>query len=172
MPTHGGQVTDQISLRFELQKHGWADLYLKVDSRSLVLDSISYGTEALPDLARAALNIATGGSRAIVRFDSEPAEWRLVFTRNPLAPGRTSLDIKILRLPDISRELPDKAGYSVLETQCDPDEFARAVLECVQGVKEKYGADGYRQRWKGGLGSECFPTEALTALETVVSMRE
>ncbi|HKP77753.1 MAG TPA: hypothetical protein VJU34_01360, partial [Phenylobacterium sp.] len=70
-----------VAVTFDLRTHGWATCLLKIGNAELLMDGISYTTDVLGDLVRAALMIASGGQQAACSFDREPAEWRLLLSR-------------------------------------------------------------------------------------------
>ena len=59
---------------------------------------------------------------------------------------------------------PDDEGTVAFEAECDPDDFAHAALAVGQGVLQRYGMDGYNQRWIMNV----FPLRSFRALETAL----
>ena len=103
------------------------------------LAAFDYCSDALGDLVRAALIIATSGWRAEVFFDGEPREWRLLIGAyadiNP--PKWTDSRLRVF---DVA---PGSEDNTTFEASCSPDSFIRAVLMAAQAVWDQYGADGY-----------------------------
>jgi hypothetical protein len=71
------EMADEVAIDYQLGQHGWSQFRLTVGDASTVVGDFGYCTDALGDLVRAALLVATSGARAEVSFDGEPTEWRL-----------------------------------------------------------------------------------------------
>jgi hypothetical protein len=71
-------MSEKVCIQYELGQHGWSSFRLIIGVASIVVGPFGYCTDALGDLVRAALMIATSGVRAEVSFDAEPMEWRLI----------------------------------------------------------------------------------------------
>src|SRR6516165_8037456 len=72
-------LADQgVHIDFHFRGVGWADIHLRVHDKETTINGISYTTDALGDLLRAALMTATGAWTASASFDGEPYESRLV----------------------------------------------------------------------------------------------
>jgi len=67
-----------VSINYDLGRHGWSNFKLTVGDVAVEVGPFGYCTDALGDLVRAALMLATSDYRAEVSFDGEPREWRLV----------------------------------------------------------------------------------------------
>ena len=74
----GEAMSEKVCIQYELGKNGWSNFRLNVGTASVVVGPFGYCTDALGDLVRAALMIASSGWRAEVSFDGEPMEWRLI----------------------------------------------------------------------------------------------
>jgi hypothetical protein len=154
------------SVEFRVTGAGWADLVLQFDDKSLTLRGISYTTDALGDLVRAALMIATGAYSAQVSFDNEPGEHRLVLTSHlDAASGKGPVSIVALELADLYAASPNADGHQTFIADCEALDFGRAVLACAHSAQESFGAT---YDW-GGNG---FPVSALRALEIALVTRD
>ena len=71
-------MSEEVSIDYQLGQHGWSRFRLTVGTASITVGPFGYCSDALGDLVRAALMIATSGLRAEVPFDGEPTEWRLI----------------------------------------------------------------------------------------------
>src|SRR6185312_2319561 len=71
-------MSEKVCIEYEVGQHGWSKFRLNVGTAAVVVGPFGYCTDALGDLVRAALMIATSGWRAEVSFDAEPMEWRLI----------------------------------------------------------------------------------------------
>ena len=164
-------MPEDVSIDYELGRNGWSQFRLTVGTASVVVGPFGYCSDALGDLVRAALMIATSGWRAEVSFDAEPMEWRLLIGAyvDP-GPRWTDFRLRVLTFPSLDfPPIPEHDGNKVFEVECSPDSFVQAVLGAAQDVWDRYGADGYDQIWGGPRG---FPVRALSALKTAVSVRE
>jgi hypothetical protein len=72
------EISDPVSIAFRLTGHGWARFTLRIGHAAIEVGAFGYCTDALGDLVRAALMIATSGRYAEASFDGEPREWRLL----------------------------------------------------------------------------------------------
>ena len=166
-----GNLLDEVSIDYQLGQHGCSKFRLTVGAASVVVGRFGYCTDALGDLVRAALMIATSGWRAEASFDGEPVEWRLIAGSywDPTRQDWTDFRLRILQFPFVTPHKPESDGHKVFEAPCTPDSFVRAVLRAAQAVWEEYGADGYDRLWGGPCG---FPLRALSALKEAMSVQE
>ena len=120
-----------VSVTFDLGRNGWGSVRLRVGEREILIDAVSYTTDALGDLARMALATAVGERRAACSFDGEPVESRIlaerVWSPDPTPPFR----VRVLDFADFYADAPDEAGQELFAEECDPNDFARAVLDAV-----------------------------------------
>jgi hypothetical protein len=163
-------LTDEVYIDYQLGKNGWSRFQLSVGTDSIAIGPFGYCTDALGDLVRAALVIATSGLTAEVSFDAEPMEWRLIAGPYPALPDWADFSLRVLTFPDANGPaLPQADGNKLFEAQCTPESFVRAVLKAAEAVWDEYGADGYDRVWGGPCG---FPLRALTALKAATSIQE
>jgi hypothetical protein len=164
----GDAVTEVVFIDYRLGKNGWSSFQLSVGTASVVVGPFGYCTDALGDLVRAALTIATSGLRAEVSFDAEPMEWRLIAGPFPALPGWTDFRLRVCTFPDASGR-PEAEGYTLFEAECSPESFVQAVLRVAQAVWDEHGIDGYDKAWGGPCG---FPLRAFAALKAAISVQE
>lgn len=160
-------VSEDVSIEFRLTGAGWGDLLLQFGPKSFVLEGVSNTTDALGDLLRAALMIATGAWTARASFDREPCEWRLIIGSvfDP-AQWRRGFWVRVFEFPDIYKNLPDEQGDLAFEAQCDERSFTEAVLNAAKRFQEVYGPQEYD--W----GNNPFPLRAQRALETALTVTD
>ena len=157
-----------IRVDFSLRDAGWASCRIAVGEKSYTFESISYLTDALDDLLRAALMVATGSPSYTFHFEDEPGESRWILrTGLDNEQRREYLEITILEFDDAFQNQPIEKGKPVFNAKCAPDQFAYAVYETANIIWEKFGADGYDRKWTGQCG---FPIRAFKALETALSL--
>jgi hypothetical protein len=161
-------MTEVVSIDYQLGKNGWSSFQLSVGTASVVVGPFGYCTDALGDLVRAALTIATSGLRAEVSFDAEPIEWRLIAGPYPALPGWTDFSLRVLTFPDASGR-PEAEGHKLFEADCLAESFVHAVLSAAEKIWDEHGTDGYNRDWGGPCG---FPLRALTALKVAISTQE
>ena len=148
-----------VSINFDSINTGWAHITLRAGGQSYVFSGASYTTDALGDLVRAALMIATGAYSTRFSFDSEPMEWRVILTSlfdQCIATGSISIDI--LTFADISAHAPDDAGNRQFRADCPALDFARAALACARAIEADYEWATYP-----------FPETAVRALEAALA---
>jgi hypothetical protein len=165
-------MSDEVCVDYELGQHGWSHFRLAVGTASVDVGPFGYCSDALGDLVRAALMIATSGRRAEVSFDGEPTEWRLIvgLHLDATQSGWTDFRLRVLTFPSASYPpSPEAEGSNVFEARCCSDSFVEAVLKAAQKVWDEYGAAGYDRLWGGPCG---FPLRALSALRAAVSVQE
>jgi hypothetical protein len=154
-----------VVVRFDLGTHGWATCLLKIDDAELLMDGISYTTDALGDLVRAALMIASGGQQAECSFDREPAEWRLLLSRQwSGVTNEMTFHVRVLELDDFYREAPTDTATECFAAVCAPNVFARTVEQTALEVLKAHGAEKYLEDW-----GTPFPHKALSALTAALA---
>ena len=158
---------DAVSIEFAITGPGWADLKFHIGSREYVADGVSYTTDVLGDLLRAALMIATGGCTARASFDGEPMETRLIIGNDwDRSEWRKRFRVRVFTARDIYEKTPDEACDLVFEAECDERAFLSAVATAATDILNRYGTDGYPW-W-----DMPFPMRALRALETALVTEE
>jgi hypothetical protein len=154
-----------VSIAYDLGQHGWSSFQLTIGDRAMDIGPFGYCTDALGDLVRAALLIATSDYRVEVRFDGEPREWRLVVDEG----WKPELRLRVLTFDSINAERLETDGELAIEGHVTADDFARAVQTMAQGIWDTYGAKGYNEAWTGRQG---FPLRGLKALDAALSYDE
>jgi len=158
-----------ISIDYDLGRSGWSKFTLTVGDRSTKVGAFSYCTDALGDLVRAALAMATGADRAEVRLDLEPDQQWLIFQRANRSSGLGgSCSVTVLELEELDG-LPQRPGRALLEATARVETMARAVADAAQAVWDRHGADEYNTLWMGDRG---FPLSALRALQCALEVED
>jgi hypothetical protein len=158
-------LADQgVHIDFHFRGVGWADIHLRVHDKETTINGISYTTDALGDLLRAALMTATGAWTASASFDGEPYESRLVLLCGNWDSGkwRQGFFVRVLNFADIYQKQPDEEGIVSFVAECTGREFAIAVIELGNRILDK-GIQNYA--W----GDMPFPMRALRALEAALA---
>lgn len=161
-------MVNPVSVDYQIEQHGWASFTLTVDDLRVEVGAFGYCTDALGDLIRAALMVATDGSFASVSFDAEPKEWRVLLgTKGSWSTPPDPIPLRVKTFPDAGACLPESEGVTVFEAEVHRNEFARAILAAAQKVLEHHGADGYAKAWN--FTFDRYPLRALRALETALT---
>jgi hypothetical protein len=166
-----GQVTQSASIDYKLGQYGWSSFDLTIGAASVNVGEFGYCSDALGDLVRAALMIATSADYAEVSFDGEPQEWRLILDeRSRPTVSLPEVRIRVLVFPDASPRSPEEQGNTIFEARCTVDAVAGAVQAAAQTVWDQYGAEGYNKAWLPILNG--FPLRAMHALSAALSTQE
>ncbi len=164
-------MTCPVFINYIIKEHGWASFRLKVEETEVEVGEFGYCTDALGDLVRAALMIATSGRYVSVSFDGEPFEWRLLLGTDwssEIAPRK--IQIRVKTFPDIGLRTAEGQGVLIFDKETTPDAFGRAVLVAAETIWQQYGPDGYNQAWRSILNG--FPLRALHALKIALAVQE
>lgn len=137
-----------LDLRFDLHDHGWADLTTTSGDNTFVC-TFGYCTDALGDLLRAAIGIATCETCVQVRLDNEPQEWLVIYQRRSL--DADEVDLKVL----------DDTGAARFEATCAIHDLVKASARMARRVLGGTSLAAYKANW---LDTD-FPTKELDALE-------
>lgn len=148
-----------VAMEFRPTGSGWADCIISLGERAVTLTGISDITDALGDLTRLGLAIATCAYRATASFDREPYEWRIVATGLTDADGNGTVSLAVYEFEDVS-DAPLCDGDIFFIGDCQARDFAKAILD---GVRRAL-ADPQLQ----GFASFSSPTKALDALAFVL----
>lgn len=154
-----------VSVTYHLGQHGWSSLKLTVGDKMLDIGPFGYCTDALGDLIRAALMLATSDFGAEVSFDGEPREWQLIIDEG----WKPEFRLRVLTFDDIISKRPEADGQLMIEGHVTADDFARAVQKVAQDIWDTNGAAGYNEAWDGQRG---FPLRALKALDAALAYDE
>jgi hypothetical protein len=157
--------TDGIEIEFVPAGVGIADCTLRIGAARFTMGGICYTTDALGELVRAAVQMATGGSQAICRFDCEPAEWRMVLDREWRSSTNDFVwNLRVFDLGDFYSDLPLDDHRKRFEAKCDGEEFAAAIARTASAVLSALGPDGYEEWW-----CQPFPLRASAALDAALA---
>jgi hypothetical protein len=129
-----------LRLSYILQEHGWAAASIS-DGDATVETDVSYLSDALGDLARAARGILRGMPEATFSFQQEPGEHRFVVSRED-----DGVRVVVYRFADTFSRA--RAGEAIMVAKCSLREFATECINCLRRVLDEHGEAGYRQRWK------------------------
>ena len=151
---------EQFTFTYTLGEHGWADAdVFAVDN--LRMGSISYLSDALGDLARAAIALFTAHptDRVAVSWQQEPGEYRWIMHREG-----DNVHLVIRHFDDCFNRQEDQEGILRFETTCPWTRLATQVKGQLQQILNEFGEDGYKKRWM----EHAFPIEQLKRLEELI----
>ena len=164
----------EARLDFVLLGAGWASIEISAGTFKHTIEGISYTTDALDDLLRMGIDIATDKTWSMAEFDLEPdltvlvAETAWVENNDWILGARlSSFDGSPFYPTGISRRTIRDARRDFILPVSSGDELATMFLRAGQRVLEQHGAEGYREAWGGRLA---FPLRALRALEAALSL--
>jgi len=152
--------TKIMELVYQLEGAGWADARISDGSRQLGM-SVSYLSDALGDMAKAALHLLRGGREASFSFEDEPGQNRWLLTRGEA----DSLRIQIRWFDDTFSSLDFGRGKEVFFCECAVLDFAGQVHSVLHQVLEDEGAEGYKRRWT----NHDFPAESFAEIQKLLT---
>ena len=161
----------EAELNFIIEGAGWARIEISADSVSHTIEGISYLTNALDDLLRMGIDIATDRGWSTALFDHEPRQTVLAAETSwfengepfdgarlsSFDAGPTADTITWRQLIDAPRDFALQVGSR--------DELARIFLKAGERVWDQHGDVGYRKLWGGRLA---FPVRAMKALKSAL----
>lgn len=140
-------IHKDILFDFRLTGVGWAECCI-VCGEKLLKFTASYLSDALGQLATAALLMHLGAPSARISFDEEPGEyrWGIEWYRSP-SGDETSFRVRIWWFTELWGRRPDDEGEVKFDEIIDADAFYRAVRDLLDEVRTRYGEEGYNQQW-------------------------
>lgn len=144
-----------MELIYELEGAGWVSARISEGSRQCEL-SVSYLSDALGDMAQAAVMLLIGSREETFRFQDEPGEHRFILTRG----DADALTVRVLWFEDTFSSRADEFGKEVFRCECPALEFVGQVYSNLHAIVTKHGLDGYQRAWR----YHEFPSEAYDAI--------
>jgi hypothetical protein len=163
-------MSDRLS--FVLEGAGWARLVVAIGGNEHAIDSFSYLTDALDDMLRMGIAIATDKSWAAATFDHEPARTSLL-AETAWVEADTWVSGARLSAIEHGSDMEELTWRATVDTPrlwivnvAGRDELARLFLAMADSVLDGVGLDEYDEAWGGRLG---FPVRARAALEATLA---
>lgn len=144
-----------IKLTYELTGAGWARCQIETENSSVDITA-SYLSDALGNLANAVVALIKGESVARFSFDEEPGEYRWILERHG-----DSVRIRILEFGELWGDDLDENGKMLFDMTCRFDHFVVATCTMLKEIIQKYGPDGYKEKWV----EHDFPISQLDAIK-------
>ena len=151
-----------MEITYQLGDAGWADARVRDANCSRDISSVSYLSDALGDMAVAAVALVQGARSVRFAFEHEPGEHRWLLERGE----DDLLGISLLWFDDNFPARQDDAGEEVFSCQCRVLDFAGQVLSILASILEQYGVSGYREKWQ----RHEFPLEAFQTLRASLTV--
>jgi hypothetical protein len=149
-----------MQLVYKLAGAGWADA--RISNTSVYRDmAVSYLSDALGAMARAALQLLRGAREASFSFQDEPGEHRWILSRGEA----DSLRIRILWFEDNFSPRPQERGTEVFGCDCAVLDFVGQVSSVLQTLLADEGIDGYIRRWQ----SDEFPVDTFAEIQRLLT---
>jgi hypothetical protein len=149
-----------LHIRYALVGTGWSSCVVEHEGTHIEL-SASYLSDALGNLVKAALAIASSFRTVEFGFDEEPGEYRWVLEANE----NNVLRFRLLEFQDLWGYKPNAEGRLLLDASITPIVFAKAVHACAAEVLQEHGEKGYAEKW----AEHPFPTRELELLAEVIA---
>ena len=149
-----------MQLVYQLAGAGWADARIS-DSSGYRDMAVSYLSDGLGDMARAALQLLRGMREVSFSFQDEPGEHRWMLSRSEA----DSLRIRILWFEDTFSPRPQERGTEVFKCDCALLDFVGQVSSVLQTLLADEGIEGYRRRWQ----SHEFPLDTFTEIQRLLT---
>lgn len=151
-----------MQLIYQLRGEGWAEARISDNSKHRAMVA-SYLSDALGDMACAALQLLRGAREVQFSFQDEPGEHRWILNRGE----EDSLHIRILwfRETFTGHLLRGPLGTEVFTSDCGVLDFVGQVSHVLQGILTDEGIDGYKRRWK----KHDFPVETFAQIQKLLT---
>lgn len=155
------RASSEVDIDCSITGLGWMTIVITASDVSSSPIVASYLTDALGDLLRAILVVATSGDAVEVEFEGEPQIW--VLSLIPDQQGGATIRIRFEGWSE-AEDVP-----LLYEARCNIDALAKAAIDAAESIWTAYGVDGYNQSWHGDKG---FPLRAMAALKAAVEIIE
>jgi hypothetical protein len=160
-------------LQLVLSGPGWASLKIEVGTEHHTIDHISYLSDALGDLVRIGIDIATDKGWSFAQFFHEPGSTILAAETGWWDDGQWVRGARLSAFAgkEFGGESPTwrtlhESARDFVVHMADRDELASLFLGCARDIFVRYGEDGYSAKW---TGEKRFPRRAVAALEAALS---
>ena len=131
----------QVSFDYKLTGTGWARADLRIGTTRVSL-RVSYLTDGLGDIVRAAIAIGEGASDQTVIWVEEPGYNELAFSQRA-----GTVTIQIWHYPNLSPSHSGEMGELRMHQRFSPDEFFAAISSGTRDVLSLHGVEGYKEEW-------------------------
>lgn len=144
-----------MQFSYTLTGKGWGKAVIS-DEYSVEIGA-SYLTDVLAVLLDAVLSLLDGSTTASCSWETEPGEWRWLFTMQ-----NGDVYVRILGFDDFYKHRPESEGQLKFETHDSLDSLADAIASGCAAVLEEYGESGFKELWI----EHDFPKEKLRLIQS------
>ncbi|MGV3754357.1 MAG: hypothetical protein ACO1QS_03170 [Verrucomicrobiota bacterium] len=150
-----------MRITYQLAGSGWANALVSEGERTLEM-SASYLSDALGDMAKAAVSLLTEAREVTFSFQDEPGEHQWILTRGEF----DALHVRVVWFPKTFGS-GNKAGSGIEVFACDCTvmDFVGQVFSTLNAVLHDEGLEGYKRRWK----NNDFPLKAYQELQKLLA---
>jgi hypothetical protein len=147
-------------------------LEIVLPETTIVVGSISYLTDALADLVRIGISIATDRGIGAAILDHEPAISALVAETSWLEDDMWEFGARLSLIRNLDEWVEPtfkwraSVNADTVVRFTSRDELARLFLDMALRVHEAHGEEGYNKLWGGHYG---YPRRAVAALEAALN---
>lgn len=130
-----------IKITIKISGRGWIEFEI-TDS---VVDfgiAASYISDAPQDFISCLNSLIDGAASASYRIQSEPTEYRFVFSHSD-----SNLSMMILEFDQPFSRMPDQSGHIVFEGKEDIIRFTKRIIQQFNSLKATYGMIEYQEIW-------------------------
>ena len=132
-----------MELLYDLEGAGWAGARIADGSHHRDF-SVSYLSDALGDMAKAAALLLNGSREETFFFQDEPGEHRFILSRG----DADSLTICVLWFECSFCGRSERFGEEVFRCECTVLDFVGQVFANLHSILAERGLDGYKQAWR------------------------
>lgn len=139
--------TPEFRITYRLTGVGWVECDVEYGDRKVRITA-SYLSDALGQLACAALALRLGAPAAHVSLDEEPGEYRWGFRWHRDPDGSiTKMRIRIWWFPEMWGHRLNEEGEVQFDEIIPQEVVYRALLTTLDDVLAQYGETGYAEQW-------------------------
>jgi hypothetical protein len=144
-----------MEITYDLTGGGWARASVSDGTANREM-RVTYLSDALADIARAALELLRGARDISFSFQDEPGEHRWLLKRGEA----DTLHVRVLRFED-TFSTRTQGGLEVFYSKCTVMDFVGQVCFVLQNILERVGLEGYRKLWR----NSDFPLDTFNELQ-------
>ena len=165
-----------MALRLELilKGAGWADIQIADGEQLHTIRGVSYLSDALDDLVRIGIDIATDRGYGMAQFFHEPGSTVLIAETGWWEQDEWQSGARLSTFPgpefadaEPTWRMAHEAPRDFVMHCASRDELARIFLGAALSVLERHGEAGYADSWNGRRG---FPRRAIAALKAALDV--
>lgn len=130
-----------IEINIKISGRGWIEFKI-TDFAVDIGIAASYISDAPQDFISCINSLIEGAASATCRIQSEPTEYRIVFSH-----GDSNMSMMILEFDQSFSRMPDQSGRIVFKGTEDLIRFTKRIIQQFNSLKATYGMDRYQETW-------------------------